>query len=207
VDLIESGPEPPARAGAAAAVWTWAGRRRTPAPPEPAPPEPAPPEPAPPEPGRAEPGRPRRLGAIAATALLSIGLLVGLRAGVAEPVATFSSVSLPPYDTLPGRVRVPTPRQGSEDGEVVIGGLPMFSVLDTGTAEQATRIVLGRYCLHPERLIAHAGRDAGRYSAPVIVSDDDNGGRYLATIIVYADRADPSRLYWRGWLAQLHRCG
>jgi hypothetical protein len=185
VDLIESGPEPPARAGPPAEVRI---RRR---------------------PARVRPRRgPRRLGAIAATGLLSIGLLAGLRAGLNEPEgrAVFTEVSLPPYDTLPGRVRMPTPVQGSEDGQVVIGELPMFSGLDTAAAEQATRLVLGRYCLHPERLIAYAGKGAGPYSAPVIVSDDDNGGRYVATIIVYADRADPSRLFWRGWLHQLHHC-
>jgi hypothetical protein len=186
VDLIESGPQPPARTGPPAAVRV---RRRL---------------------ARVRPDRgPRRLGAIAATGLLCIGLLAGLRAGLDEPTgrAVFTEVSLPPYDTLPGRVRLPTPVQGSEDGQVVIGELPMFAGLDAATATRATRLVLGRYCLHPERLIASAGKRAGPYSAPVIVSDDDNGGRYLATIIVYADRAHPSRLFWRGWLHQLHRCG
>jgi hypothetical protein len=157
-------------------------------------------------PGRTGPRR--RLGAIVATALLSIGVLVGLRAGVAEPAgaATFSTVSLPPYDSLPGRTGVPTPVQGSEDGQVVIGQLPMFSALTSATAERSARLVLGRYCRHPEQLSAVAGRPSGPYSVTVIVSDHDNGGRYLATIIVYADRAHPSRVFWRGWLAQLHRC-
>jgi hypothetical protein len=186
VDLIESGPEPPARAGWAAAVRTRVRGRVV-------------------RPGRA--GRGQRLATVAATGLLSIGLLAGLRAGLAEPAgtATFTAVSLPPYDTLPGRTRVPTPVQGSEDGQVVTGDLPMLSGLDPGVAETAARLVLGRYCRHPDRLGVTAGQ-AGRYSAPVSVVDAEDHSRPVATIIVYASRTDPSRVFWRGWLHQLHRC-
>jgi len=189
-DLLDSGPErpPPRGALALARLARLAG-------------------------ARSGAGRGRRVVAVAASGLLGLGLVAGLRAGMpAPPAATYQVAFEPPYDTLPGRVRIPTPWQASMDGRVVEGlvRMPPGSVEWSSQQQydQVARMVLGRYCRQPADYAVRRVPE-GRPTGAIVVLDRRTG-RFFATIVLYPEFSgvddEAPTFRWRAWLDQLHGC-
>ncbi|HZB50527.1 MAG TPA: hypothetical protein VE547_15665 [Mycobacteriales bacterium] len=90
--------------------------------------------------------------------LAAAAAVVGLRAG-ADPVVPAVPVRSPvaqdapirpvgPFDHLPGRTPIPAPVEGPDR---VGGDLPPTGAPGEAAAIEAVELVLGRYCLRPDR--------------------------------------------------------
>jgi hypothetical protein len=98
----------------------------------------------------------RRVAAVVAGVLVAACSVAALRAGLPEPATPrgaslgWTVLSGPPYDTLPGRTPIPPPRLVSEDGQRMVGELPVFAPAPSRPAVRlAVAMVLGRYCRDP----------------------------------------------------------
>jgi hypothetical protein len=92
------------------------------------------------------------LGVMLVAAAGMIGLRAGLPAGESHTnrTAAWAGPLGPPYDQLPGRTPIPAPRLVSQDGQRVVGEVPVFAPAPSEVAaRKAVDLVIGRYCRDP----------------------------------------------------------
>jgi hypothetical protein len=146
--------------------------------------------------------------AAAALALLAgVVLLPALRAGVGPmvsavrpPAAGESARPSGPFDRLPGRTPIPDPV--AEAGRVG-GDLPPLSGPGRAAAVRAVRLVLGRYCLRPDRYqLTTAPLDGWLSLGVLAVEPGRDDGALVDVSLIWTGRS----YRWAGVPDQLRIC-
>lgn len=109
---------------------------------------------------------------------------------------------VPPFDTMPGRTAIPPP---SAAGTVLAGMLPPArGGPDRTEAVVAARLVLGRYCLRPERYVLSLAPQPDWRRAVAYVFGLDRSGDPPAVrlLLTWTGRG----YAWRGSAGQLEHC-
>ncbi len=101
--------------------------------------------------------RHRRTATVLSVMLVAAAAMIGLRAGLpagesrTNRTAAWAGPLGPPYDQLPGRTPIPAPRLVSQDGQRVVGEVPVFAPAPSEVAaRKAVDLVIGRYCRDPD---------------------------------------------------------